>query len=373
MVLFPQVEECSLQARRSVSRPRGTGQPHIPQRRAGIARCLLLRTRAWPARRASSAGNAPLARLSASARARLASSQRHSLWSAAPRLMSAWTLCSGRCATQEPGCRSPLPSRCRPASTAYAPEPRARDRARRGLRPARNAPRLRTGDAAPRPSVPRACSPARRPVQPMARRAGYARAGAPATTRSAPERKASRWCPPARAMTSRASRGSLAMRHRSTAFSTSPVASSAAAVSSRRAWKRAGPVLLDGFLPQELAEEPMVAIRAFLIGGEGEDAVRLQVREDPVRAAGRADPRREVDGNVLETTGPTQERPDLRRFSRVDLLGEILKDVVLEPGVGEGALKGVDADELHAGRQGRRSPASPRWCRQYPRLAQGAG
>ena len=94
------------------------------------------------------------------------------------------------------------------------------------------------------------------------------------------------------------------------------------------------PVFLDRFLPQEVSEQPVVAVLA--VGrAEGEQAVCREVLEVPVGAGGHGDRRGEVWSHVLERRGPAQEVTHPCALRAVGVLGQVGVEIAFEHRVRE--------------------------------------
>ena len=98
-------------------------------------------------------------------------------------------------------------------------------------------------------------------------------------------------------------------------------------------------LVLKVSLPQEVAEEVVVAIRALLAGGEREHAVRREMREVAVRRVRAGEPVGELGADALEAARALEEGARGLVFAPVHLLREVRVDVLLEAGVGRGPAR----------------------------------
>ncbi len=116
---------------------------------------------------------------------------------------------------------------------------------------------------------------------------------------------------------------------------------------------------LEVSLPQEVAEEVVVAVRALLARREGEDAVRRKMSEVAVRRVRAGKPVSELGVDVFEAARALEEGADGLVLAPVHLLREVGVDVLLEAGVREGQLQRVEVEPLEgqAGEHDARRPA----------------
>ncbi len=177
--------------------------------------------------------------------------------------------------------------------------------------------------------------------------------------RSCSEGRRSSSASPPRAITPSARSASLAPSRSSTAPGRSPQASSATAVSSLQRSECALALVLDEPLPQEVAKEIVVAIRAAAAGVEGE---HLVPGEEVQVARGAARSRQalgELSVDVLEAAGAQEEALDLGRLALEHLLRQVREDVHPQARVAERLLErgGVEPGERHAGEHHARRPS----------------